>query len=82
MVLKYSMQEVCKISRGGKRKKKEGRGKEKEKKKEEGRREDRRRKKEKGRKKEGERTAALVMEASLTGLGGQGLAWSHIRSAS
>ena len=82
MVLKYSMQEVCKISRGGKRKKKEGRGKEKDKKKEEGRREDRRRKKEKGRKMEGERTAALVMETSLTGLGGQGLAWSHIRSAS
>ena len=35
-----------------------------------------------GRKKEEERTAALVMEASLTGLGGQGLAWSHLRSAS
>ena len=29
-----------------------------------------------------ERTAALVMEASLTGLGGQSLAWSHLRSAS
>ena len=74
----YSMQEVCKISRGGKRKKKEGRGKEKEK----------RRKKGKGRtdegrrKKEEERTAALVMEASLTGLGGQSLACCHLQSAS
>ena len=60
----------------GRRKKKERRRTKGGQKKEEGKR------KAEGRRKKEERTAALVMEASLTGLGGQGLAWSHIRSAS
>ena len=59
--------------------KKEGRWK----KEEEGRRKNAGQKKEEGKRKKGEeRTAVLVMEASLTGLGGQSLAWSHLRSAS
>ena len=49
------------------------------KKKEEGRR---KKEKEGRRREEEDGTAALVMEASLTGLGGQSLAWSHLRSAS
>ena len=63
--------------------KEEGRKEEGRKKKEEGRRKNGGQKKEEGKRKKGEeRTAALVKEASLTGLGGQSLAWSQLRSAS